>query len=99
MLSSNTSLLMVENLRKKEDKAKANSFFLPTTPATTASWKIESAIQKKVILTLKRILLPFFYTEDSQSAFIISNYIKLYLLLHFDIEGTLERMIICSPNF
>lgn len=43
--------------------------------------------------------MNFFYIENSQSDLIIGNYIKLYLLLHFDIESTLERMIIFSQNF
>lgn len=98
---------MVENLRNKGQKAKVNSLFLPTTPATTASWEIENAThkKKKVILINKRILLPFqiliifFYTEDSQSVFIIGNCMKLYLLLHFDIESTLERITFFPPNF
>lgn len=34
---------MVENLRKKEQKAKGNNF-LPATPAITALWEIQSAI-------------------------------------------------------
>lgn len=98
MLRCKISLLMVENLRKKQQKAKGNSFFLPATPATTASREIQSATpKKKIILINKRILLPFqillifFYIEYSQSVFIIGNYIKLYLLLLFDIESTLEK--------